>query len=193
MKYAGKITLAWVTLLSLSFMTIATGAFSEADIEREYKIKAAFLYNLLQFTDWPQTNESPKAQDIITIGIVGESPFGNSDFDTVKDKNIPGKNRKLVIRSIVQPLKETDLSNCHVIFVCASEQKHINSILESVKNSPVLTIADSDDFVKAGGMVELVIHRNKIRWRLNSTAIQTSGLRLNSQVYRNAVDIVGDK
>ena len=42
---------------------------------REYEIKAAYLYNFINYIDWVDQSLVP-AGGTITIGVFGENPFG---------------------------------------------------------------------------------------------------------------------
>ncbi len=56
---------------------------------REYQIKAAFIYNFINFVDWPKEKMAESNEPVI-IGIVGKDPFGDA-FAPVKDKEVKGK------------------------------------------------------------------------------------------------------
>ena len=50
-------------------------------MEREYEIKAAYLYNFINYIEWP-SDSLPQAGGTITVGIIGESPY-SSAFDAL--------------------------------------------------------------------------------------------------------------
>src|SRR5437763_797056 len=58
---------------------------ARAEPSREYAVKAAFIYNFAQFTQWPAdaftSDDSP-----FVIGIVGDDPF-----DHALDQAVAGK------------------------------------------------------------------------------------------------------
>jgi len=56
---------------------------------REYQIKAAILYNVLKFVEWPQ-DKTPDSNEPMIIGLIGHDPFLNS-FDPILEKNPEGK------------------------------------------------------------------------------------------------------
>ncbi len=75
--------------------------------EKEYQVKAAFIYNFMKFIEWPkettgrdadgdETPREPKKDDDkkdepITIGIVCDNPFGKA-FEPIIKKKIDNKN-----------------------------------------------------------------------------------------------------
>ena len=48
---------------------------SNSSINREYKIKAAFLYNFLKTIDWPKETAGDTSKPMI-IGIIGKERYG---------------------------------------------------------------------------------------------------------------------
>ena len=58
---------------TLTFLLLSSVA-AQAQISREYQLKAVFLYNFAQFTEWP-TNVFADDKSPIVIGIVGTDPF----------------------------------------------------------------------------------------------------------------------
>ncbi len=54
----------------------------------------------------------------------------------------------------------------------------------------VLTISDNDAFCIDGGIVQLVLSGNRVRFRINQANAQAHGLKLSSQLLKMA-EIVG--
>jgi hypothetical protein len=73
---------------SASPMSFTADPATSADEHPEYRIKAAFLYNFIRYTTWPDTAfEDKKAQ--IEVLLVGEDPFGSVLEKTFKGKKLP--------------------------------------------------------------------------------------------------------
>jgi len=168
---------------------------------REYKVKAAFLYNFIKFVDWPN-GKTPDPNQSITIGIIGKDPFGKA-FEPVKDKKVKGK-RVVVKRfkSVVELKKlgekgkdelnrQTEATKkCHLLFVCSSEKKVLKEIMDAVRDSPVLTVGDAKDFLKSGGIIKFVMEKQKVRFEISDAAAKRSKLQLRSQLLRLAKKVV---
>src|SRR6202020_197758 len=87
-----------ICLIALPFCLFDTRVgHAQADTSREYQIKAAFLYNFVQFVKWPGTT-FPTSDSPFYIGILGDDPFGSALDDTVAGEAING-HRLSVIRS----------------------------------------------------------------------------------------------
>jgi hypothetical protein len=79
-----------------------------------------------------------------------------------------------------------------LLFICPSEKNNINEIIDLVKNQSVLTVADTQEFLDAGGIVNFVIEDNKVRFDVNLTASEKAGLKIRSQLLRLAKRVIKD-
>jgi hypothetical protein len=170
----------WLAGLCLLF-TLAT---VQGQPSRAYQLKAVFLYNFAQFTEWP-TNTFPSEQSPIIIGVLGTDPFGPALDETVRGEAVHG--RKLVVERY---RRIEDVKTCHILFITTSQTPQLDPILAALKGRPILTVSDIDDAAKRGVMIRLVTEGNKIRFRINLVAAQESNLTLSSKLLRVA-DIVG--
>ena len=66
----------FLCLLFSCFFVVPGGKTIAAEVTREYQIKAAFLYNFAQFTQWP-TNAFAGPDKPLVIGILGADPFAS--------------------------------------------------------------------------------------------------------------------
>ena len=172
--------------------------------EREYQIKAAFIYNFIKFVDWPK-EEVAESNEPVIIGIIGKDPFGDA-FAPVKDKE--DKGRKVLIKRFkpIEELKKSgekdksllereieSLRKCHLLFICSSEEKSINEIINSVKDHSVLTIGDMQGFLESGGIINFIIEEKKVGFEINVDAAKGAKLKIRSQLLRLAKRIVEEE
>jgi len=156
---------------------------------REYELKAVYLYNFLQFVQWPETRRAAVKDGAMVIGIVGDSPFGEALAALQADVRRSGMRPVRIIE--YGPYQEQmDFSECHLLFVGLSEKGNFRRIIARLKDSPVLTVADSENFVAAGGMISLVQNGGKIRWIINRAAADRAGLRFSAQLLSIAVRVI---
>ena len=157
-------------------------AAAAAELSREYLIKAAFLYNFAKFTDWP-TSAFATADVPLTICVLGEDPFGSA-LEAIDGKEIKG--RIVAVRRLAN---EAGADSCHVIFISASEESRLAGILGSLRDRPVLTVADMPDFARAGGIINLKTNKeDRIRFDINIGRAQQAGLRMSSKLLSLAED-----
>ncbi len=147
-------------------------AYADSLSQREYQIKAAFLYNFTKFVEWPADRFADDSAPII-LCVFGKDPFGATLEDTVTGKTVKG--RHIDIRRIDHV---DDLDACHVLFVGLSERERLRQIVESSRGANVLTVGDMDDFVEFGGVISLIKRANKIQFEINLVAAKQARLNL---------------
>lgn len=157
--------------LNLMAQTVAT---------REYQVKAVFLFNFSQFVTWP-TNAFPEAQTPLTIGVLGEDPFGTYLDETVRGEKVNG--HPLVIQRY-RSIKE--VKDCQILFVSRSESKRVEQILTGLQGKNILTVSDIEGFAAKGGIVRFIAEQNKIHFRINLQAAKDAGLIISSKLLRLA-------
>ncbi len=197
-----KVYIFVVLALALFVVPIAAEALPESVQSREYQIKAAFLYNFIRFVDWPEEKTADSNEPII-IGIIGKNPFGNA-FEPIKGKKV--KDGKIVVKwfKSFEELKKSGkkgkpslnreieaLRECHLLFICSSEKK--KEIIEALKDSYVLTVGETADFLEVGGIINFIVEEKKIRFEINVTAAGKAGLKVRSKLLRLAKRVVKEK
>jgi hypothetical protein len=153
---------------------------AQTEISKEYKVKAAFLFNFSQFVEWP-AEAFPEAQTPLVIGVVGEDPFGAYLDEIVRGEKV--KDHTLVVQRFHQV---EEIKACHILFISQSETKHLEQILASLKGRSILTVGDAEDFAKNGGMIRFVAEKTKIRFRVNLVAAKAANLTISSKLLRPA-------
>jgi hypothetical protein len=170
-----------------------------SDLSREYKIKAAFLYNFIQFVDWPDEKIAGQ-NDPIILGIIGKDPFGDS-FEPIKNKQIKGRDSLVNRFESMEKLKESDdkgksaiesLKKCHLLFICSSEKEHLKDIIKLVDGHGVLTVGETSTMLKSGGVINFLVEENKVRFEINLSSAKQEKLKIRSQLLRLATRVIED-
>ncbi len=143
---------------------------------REYRIKAAFIYNFAKFTHWPDSS-FPDVTAPLEFCVFGEDPFGGA-LDAIAGKTIRG--RVVAVRRVASV--EAGAA-CHLLFISDSEARRLTGILKSLRGRPVLTIADMPDFARAGGIINLKTNQDdKVRFEINVGTAKRAGLKISSKL-----------
>jgi hypothetical protein len=173
--------LARLAILGLAI--VAASAYLPAQSQpTEYAVKAAYLFNFMRFTQWPS---SPALADgPLRICVLGQDPFGPVLDTTVAGEAIEGRN---VIALRISEPKEAP--NCHILFISSSEEEHLQQILLSIENLPVLTVSDTPHFVEQGGMIQFVLQQGKVRFEVNLAVCISAGLTLSSDLLKLATRV----
>jgi len=153
---------------------------AKAQVSREYQLKAVFLYNFTQFTEWP-TNAFAGTNSPIIIGIVGPDPFGSALEETIRGETVAG--HPLTVQHYLHP---ADIKTCHLLFITQPEIRQADEILKIVKEKPVLTVADADNAATAQVAIRFVVENNKVHFRVNAAAARAENISLSSKLLRVA-------
>lgn len=142
----------------------------------EYEIKAAYLLNFPSFVEWPGSG-TPELQSPIRFCLAGPDPLGSILSRMIADRL--SRDRSLLFRR----LDRTDsFSDCQILYISASEGKYIPQILNSLHGASILTVGENDQFAAQGGMIQLVMQDNRIRFKINPTAAAQAGIRISSKL-----------
>jgi len=145
----------------------------------EYQVKAAFLYRLTQFAEW---SPEPDGDGPFVFGVVGSAPLERALRTAVVGKTRNG--RRCVVRSVSGP---RDLHGCRVLFVGASQARHLREWIEALGGTPVLVVGESDGFAAAGGAVGFFTDAGRLRFEINPGAASRAHVRLSSRLLDLAV------
>jgi hypothetical protein len=166
-------------LLSLSVAVGANAQSSASAASSEYLIKAGFIYNFAQLVQWPSAAFS-QADSPIVIGILGADPFGTSIDRVVENKKLDG--RSLVIKRLRWSKDPKDLTECNILFISSSEKEHIADLINMLKWLPILTIGETPGFAARGGIINLTLEDNKVRFEVNIGAAKQANLNISSRL-----------
>jgi hypothetical protein len=147
---------------------------AQSALQREYEIKAAYLYNFIKYVDWPSYG------DTITIGVLGGNPFGSA-LAPLNGKMVKG--RRLVVRQLDSV---RDAQRCQIIFVSSSEKPRLQEIFESLRSARVLTVGETQGFADGGGIINFIEENNKVRFEINAEAARRTGLNISSELLKLA-------
>ena len=166
----------WLTVAAM----VAASASAHADAPlKEYDVKAAFLYNFVTFTEWPDaafaTPDSP-----FVIGVLGVDPFGPNLERMVAGEQV-GK-RPIVVKRF---RRIDDARDSNLLFICASEGSRVGPLLRRLQGTHILTVGEVPGFAEQGGAIGFVTAGN-IRLEINLQAVKGTGVNLSSKIMRLA-------
>ncbi|MEI2657339.1 MAG: YfiR family protein [Nitrosomonas sp.] len=144
----------------------------------EYQVKAAFIYNFIAFTQWPDNID-----ETINLCIYGKDYFGG-EIDKLQSRVVNKRHIKIVR---VNNLKE--LARCQVIFFSKSINNHLSTILSDLQNKPILTLADNPHAFSEGIVINMNLSNEKIVFEINLGAARKSGLDISSKLLQLAVKV----
>jgi hypothetical protein len=147
----------------------------------EYKLKAAFIYNFLQYIEW----EPQSSNNEFVIAIVGSSPISQPLEDIARLKS--GKDRKITIKYFNDA---DDIGACHILFIPETSPVPLNTILTKVPKG-ALTVSERDGYALRGTAINFIIVNNKLKFESNLRALSAAGLKASSQLLKLAIIVAG--
>jgi len=173
------VSVAWILGSSLALVP-APDLAAQAARPSEYQVKAVFLFNFAQFVDWPPEAVAD-SQAPLTIGVLGENPFGD-----VLDATVRGERRGARSFVVRRYQRVEDIKICDILFISRPEGDRPEGVLADLKRRPILTVSDADGFAEHGGMIGFVTDRNRIRLKINLGVVQAAHLTISSKLLRVA-------
>jgi len=148
----------------------------------ENQVKSAYLYNFGKFVDWPA--KATSGGEFFPICALGDDNFGSTLETTIAGESINGK--KVLVKRVAKP---QDAVSCRILFISSSQQSRVKEILAELDNTSVLTVSDMPEFTRLGGMIQFVVEANKVRFEVNLTSAERTGLTLSSQLLKVAINV----
>lgn len=168
--------------IMLLFCLILGGAADLSAEQRnpgEYQVKALFIYNFINFVEWP-ADSSFSSNSAINVCIVGEDPF-NEAFDEIRNETVKGK------RLVIKPYHASEeRRGCQLIFIPASEVRRAESILRTVRDAGVLTVGDTEEAARQGAVIGFYMEQKKVRFAINIEAAKHAGFKISSKLLKLA-------
>jgi len=169
----------------LLFFLILVGLICQLGIGRaetagEYQVKAAFFYHFANFVDWPASTFTA-TKGHLRICVMGTDPFGSTLDDTLAKKSV-GDHPFEILRN--PPTSQ--LQHCHLLYIPASASSQIRALRHRIAKVDVLTIGETLDFMKQGGMVQFFVDNQKVRFAVNTDVVNETNLKISSKLLRLA-------
>lgn len=147
---------------------------------REDQMKAAYLFNFIKFVEWPAATTAA-----LRICFVGAQGVHDSLAESAPQKKVGSRS---IVASTV-PL-EGSWSNCDVIYL--DEAAHAGA-LQNTANSAILTVSDSSDFTRSGGIIRLFTQDNRLRFDVHVGNARRAGLKISSHILKLASRVEQDE
>lgn len=149
----------------------------------EYTMKAAYLYNFAQLTDWP---EYSTADGAFNLCIYGHDDFGSA-LSTLRGKTI--NMQELRLRRVTDV---ADARLCHLLFVGDSEGARGARLLEALRTEAVLTVTDNSQIALAGAILLIRTDDQRLSFDVNLDAAKRAHLKFSSKLLRLAKRVTGE-
>ncbi len=159
-------------------LSLFSSSFVGAQSADVYPLKTALVYNFAKFTQWPETAVSS------VVNICYFSELYKPSMERLAGKKI---SKSLVLVKQVKNIDEVD--QCQLLYIDKSQREKLNRLFLKVKGKPILTVSDISGFYGEGGMIEITVKDNRLRFLINLFPVNESDMVLSSQMLKLAVEV----
>jgi hypothetical protein len=142
----------------------------------EYQIKSSLIYNFLKFIEWPNGVSS----DQFIICYFPDDQQYSKSLLALQDKLVQGRHL------IVEPLDGENMVRCDIVIESQSSATAMQTLLQRDIGKAVLTIGESDNFLRLGGIIRFVLVDGTVQFEINQARAEQQGLVISSKLLRLA-------
>jgi len=153
-----------------------TAGFHRATVSSEYQVKAAFLVNFPKYAEWPP-EAFAETNSPIVITVLAETNVAEEVQKAIRGRAVNG--REIVLQRLASGAEP---GVCHILFISAAEQRHSPALLAKLKNASILTVGESEDFLRSGGIINLARQDQKIALQVNLKAAGRARIKISSKL-----------
>lgn len=154
---------------------------ADAESIEEANLKAALVLNFARFTTWPEDAFSGPADSMDLWVLGGETT--RQAFDTLDGQQIDS--RTIHVRHLTS--LET-IDRCHILFINRdADRPALSAALSAVGKRPVLTIGETPDFIRSGGLINIFNKDGRFHFEIKPAAALRRGLKLSSRLLKLAI------
>lgn len=145
------------------------------------ELKAGFIYNFMQFIEWPE-NSFAEPDGALVLCVYGDCSFDDC-LDELQDREVKGRPVRVIHADGL-----SDIPKCHMLFVPKMNEEKVKNILSRLPWPAPVTVGEQDGFAEMGGAINLFIGEGKrLGFEVNVQASADSGVKISSRLLRLAV------
>jgi hypothetical protein len=153
---------------------------AEQEQAREYEIKAAFIYNFVQFTEWPKTAFEEDTSPLV-IGVLGNDAIAAVLTRVIGSKKIgPHPIHVLSLHNV------EEIDRLHALYVMSEDDQLARDAVLKLADRFALTISGNNSFMPMGGMIRLYAEDRRMRFEVSLNAAQRAKLKISSKLLKLA-------
>lgn len=173
-------------VVALGLLGIASVLQAQSKVNENH-LKAAFLFHFFELVDWPPEALGADSQPLL-LCTLGDDPLGGVLGPAMEGQSVGA--RPIHLRHLTQP---QDFQGCHALFIGRDVRQRITPLLAKLKDGPVLTVGETDDFAKQGGMIGLWMEGEKVRLDINLETARRARLKISSRLLLLARNVIGGR
>ncbi|MCH6256217.1 YfiR family protein [Puniceicoccaceae bacterium K14] len=145
-------------------------------------LKANYLEGFIDFV-WRDGKELPTPTH---VGVVGDSDMASLLVNLSKSSS----NKRAIIVSQIAMEDFIHASTCgyDLIFVGSGHKKNWPQFFEQTSTCRALIVGEEKGFIKAGGTIELIVLKNRLRFCVDNSKLNEQGIKLSSKLLELAIE-----
>lgn len=151
-----------------------------AQTASEEELKAAYLYNLALFVQWPERDNRPTFE-ICQYGVDALGPGGLA----LAKRELHGRPVK------VRVVEGMPVKDCDLLYIPAVQKTDLRKLTASLDGDCVLTVSDIPGAIQQGVAIGLLEERRKIVFEVNLAATGAAELTIGARLLNLAVKVTG--
>lgn len=148
--------------------------------QTDFRVHSVFLYNFTRLVAWPSDY---RTGDFV-IAVYGDSPITRELEEMAKTRKAGTQN--IVVVNFNSP---TDITRCHIIYIPATQRRHIETIVGTLRsrNINALIVTDARGVIASGAVVNFTVVEGRQRFELSPANAARMGLTLGAEIERLAI------
>lgn len=174
-----------ICFLLVAFLFLA-GPTVDSQSASEYRVKAAYLYNFAKLAEWPPDTFSTSTSPIVFCIFGGDNDFLPVLRTTLGNKSIGA--HSMAVKAVSSP---SEMDSCTLLFFRASQSGRVAGVIRGMARSSILLVGEDSGFLNNGGMINLVLKDGKVRFEVNSLALDRANIRFDASFLSMALADTG--
>jgi hypothetical protein len=138
-------------------------------------LKAAFLYNFAKFAEWPAAALAPGQE--LSLCVIGDSAVADALEQTIRGRKVDDHELSVAIVKA-----DGQGRSCHLLYISGLDKDRTGRLLESLRDTSTFTVGDADQFAAMGGVAQLIVENDQMRFAVNVDAANRAHIKISSKL-----------
>jgi hypothetical protein len=139
---------------------------------------ASWIEGFADFVRW----EGEGSAETLTIGVVGAPEIANYLLRRAAERT----SKPLIQVAKISP--NDSFEGIDIVYVGGSHREHWDKVFDKCITHGILSMSSQEGFVEAGGGVEFVVRRNRLRFHIADDNAQACGVVISSKLLELAIE-----
>ena len=166
--------LAVTALVGVAAAPVVSHTAQSATPER--RVKAAFLYKFLGYTEFPASAFADAAAPVV-IGVIGADELAAELGRVVAGRTV--QSRPIAVKVI----RDAEGAGAvHLLFVGGNDRARIRSAIQAAAPGPMLVVSEAGDGLQQGSVINFRVVDERVRFDVSLEAADKNSIKLSSRL-----------